>query len=148
MSSTDITPFDLDDYALDDQIGFRLRLALQRHTAIFFGHMVADLTQTQFAVMARLWEYGPSSQNEIGRLAGIDSATIGGVIQRLQAAEFVETAPHPSDRRRVQVELTETGRAAVERAIESAWQANERTLAPLSAPERRSLIRLLRKISQ
>ena len=148
MMPNDTRSFDIDDYALDDQIGFRLRLALQRHTAIFFGHIAADLTQTQFAVVARLWEYGPNSQNELGRLAGIDSATIGGVIQRLQASGFVETAPHPSDRRRLQVALSESGRRAAEMAIESAWQANERTLEPLSAPERRSLLRLLRKISQ
>lgn len=140
--------FRLDGYALDDQVGFRLRLAMQRHTAIFFAHVAHDLTQTQFAVLARLWETGPCSQNELGRLAGIDSGTIGGVVRRLQTNGFVETAPHPSDRRRLTVRLTKTGRRAVEAAIEQAWESNEQTLAPLSRAERETLIRLLRKISE
>lgn len=148
MTSDLSPPFDLDDYALDDQVGFRLRLAMQRHTAIFFSHMVQDLTQTQFAVVARLWESGACSQNELGRLAGIDSATIGGVVQRLQAGGVVRTEPHPSDRRRLNVMLTDSGRKTVEDAIRRAWISNEQTLEPLSPGERRTLIRLLRKIGQ
>lgn len=139
---------DLRDYELDDQIGFRLRIALQRHTAIFFAHMTQDLTQTQFAAAVRLWENGPCSQNELGRLAGIDSATIGGVVQRLQAGGYVRTEPHPSDRRRVTVALTVSGETAIEKAIRHAAVSNERTLAALSPGERQQLLRLLRKISQ
>ena len=39
-------------YELDAQVGFLLRVAMQRHTSIFMSHMVDELTQTQFAVMA------------------------------------------------------------------------------------------------
>lgn len=137
----------LDDYALDEQIGFRLRLALQRHTAIFFAHMDLGLTQTQFAVLARLWESGECSQNELGRSAAIDSATIWGVVQRLQAAGLVATKPHPSDKRRRMVSLTTLGRTTMETAIAKAQRSNEETLAPLTAAERKSLIALLSKLS-
>lgn len=140
--------FRLDDYALDDQVGFRLRLALQRHTSIFFAHMVHDLTQTQFATLVRLWECGPCSQNELGRLAAIDSATIWGVVQRLQASGLVETGAHPSDRRRLSVRLSARGREVVEEAIAHAGDSNEETLAPLTASERTTLIRLLRKLGE
>lgn len=137
----------LDDYALDEQIGFRLRLALQRHTVIFFAHMDLGLTQTQFAVLARLWESGECSQNELGRSAAIDSATIWGVVQRLQAAGLVATKPHPSDKRRRMVSLTTLGRTTMETAIAKAQRSNEETLAPLTAAERKSLIALLSKLS-
>ena len=140
----------LEDYALDEQIGFRLRLALQRHTAIFFAHMdVGDigLTQTQFAVLARLWESGESSQNELGRAAALDSATIWGVVQRLQAAGLVATKAHPSDKRRRVVGLTGLGRDTMHTAIALAQRSNEETLAPLTATERKSLIALLSKLS-
>ena len=86
MMPNDTRSFDIDDYALDDQIGIRLRLALQRHTAIFFGHIAADLTQTQFAVVARLWEYGPNSQNELGRLAGVATPTIDHIVHLASVA--------------------------------------------------------------
>ncbi len=139
---------DLAGYDLDEQIGFRLRLALQRHTAIFFSHMVPNLTQTQFAVLVRLWEQGSCSQNELGRLAAIDSATIWGVVQRLQSGGLVETGANPTDRRRLTVTLTDAGRALVEDAIARARDSNEETLAPLSATERATLNRLLRKLSE
>ena len=138
----------LDDYALDEQIGFRLRLAMQRHTAIFFSHMDVGLTQTQFAVLARLWESGACSQNELGRSAAIDSATILGVVQRLQTAGFVTTEAHPSDKRRRIVDLTAAGRETVELAIAKARRSNEETLAPLTAAERGTLIALLGKLSE
>tara|TARA_R110002126_G_scaffold10593_7_gene48716 strand:- start:1523 stop:1969 length:447 start_codon:yes stop_codon:yes gene_type:complete len=137
----------LDGYALDEQIGFRLRLALQRHTAIFFAHMDVGLTQTQFAVLVRLWESGECSQNELGRSAAIDSATIWGVVQRLQSAGLVATRAHRSDKRRRMVDLTALGRKTVDSAIAKAQRSNEETLAPLTAAERRTLIALLGKLS-
>lgn len=136
-----------EDYALDEQIGFRLRLALQRHTAIFFSHMNVGLTQTQYAVLARLWEHGESSQNELGRSAAIDSATIWGVVQRLQTAGLVKTKAHPSDKRRRMVSLTPLGRDTVDAAIAKAQRSNEETLAPLTATERKTLVSLLSKLS-
>ena len=139
---------DIDSYDLDAQVGFRLRLAMQRHAAIFFTHMIPNLTQTQFAVLVRLWEQGSTSQNELGRLAAIDSATIWGVVQRLQTGGLVETEADPKDRRRLTVSLTGHGRATVETAIERARASNEETLAPLSAAEQTTLNRLLRKLSQ
>ena len=65
-------------YVLDDQAGFLMRIAMQRHTSIFASRMVADLTQTQFAALAKLHEVGPCSQNHLGRLIYLDAATIKG----------------------------------------------------------------------
>ena len=147
MSAPSVDTAVMDSYSLDEQIGFRLRLAMQRHTSIFFAHMDFGLTQTQFAVLVRLWEDGAASQNELGRSAAIDSATILGVVQRLQAAGLVSTEPHPSDRRRRIVDLTRQGRETVEAAIARAQISNEETLAPLTASERKTLISLLAKLS-
>ena len=53
---------DSDHYKLDEQIGYLLRLANQRHLEIFSEHM-PTLTPTQFSVLARLYEVGQLSQN-------------------------------------------------------------------------------------
>ena len=55
-------------YVLDEQVGFLLRVAMQRHTSIFTSRMIDGLTQTQFAALAKLYEVGPCSQNHLGRL--------------------------------------------------------------------------------
>ncbi len=68
------------DYELEDQIGFVLRLAVQFHTAIFTSRMVDNLTQTQFATLAKVHQVGPCSQSELARLLALDTATINGVV--------------------------------------------------------------------
>src|SRR6266545_3743773 len=85
-------------YVLDEQIGFLLRVAMQRHTAIFMSRMIADLTQTQFAALAKLFAVGPCSQNQLGRLIYLDAATTKGVVDRLKARHLVTVCPDPHDR--------------------------------------------------
>src|ERR1035441_6662870 len=84
-------------YVLDDQVGFLLRVALQRHTSIFTTRMIEGMTQTQFAALAKLHEVGPCSQNHLGRLIYLDAATIKGVVDRLGAAGLLPPAPEPKD---------------------------------------------------
>ena len=72
------------EYRLDDQVGFLLRVAMQRHTSIFMSRIVKGLTQTQFAALAKLREVGPCSQNQLGRLIYLDAATTKGVVDRLE----------------------------------------------------------------
>ena len=133
-------------YVLDDQVGFLLRVAMQRHAAIFMSRMVEGLTQTQFAALAKLFEVGPCSQNHLGRLIYLDAATIKGVVDRLRLRGFVTALGDPKDRRRRAVTLTTKGRAATEAAIKVAVKITAATLAPLSADEQRSMTRLLRKL--
>jgi DNA-binding MarR family transcriptional regulator len=71
------------EYRLDDQVGFLLRVAMQRHTSIFMSRIIKGLTQTQFAALAKLREVGPCSQNQLGRLIYLDAATTKGVVDRL-----------------------------------------------------------------
>jgi hypothetical protein len=63
-------------FVIDDQVGFQLRVALQRMTANFAAHMDEALTPTQFAALAKLYEVGPCSQNHLGRLIHLDAATM------------------------------------------------------------------------
>lgn len=134
-------------YELDAQVGFLLRIAMQRHTAIFMSNMTDELTPTQFAVLAKLHEVGPSSQNHLGRLVYLDAATIKGVVDRLALRGLVSTNTDPDDRRRRAVALTEKGSGVVEGAIRVAADVTAKTLRPLSMDEQRTLTRLLRKIT-
>src|SRR5579863_5829241 len=136
-----------EEYVLDEQIGFVLRLTQQRHTTIFASLMIEGLTPTQWAALAKLKEIGPSSQNLLGRLTAMDGATIKGVIDRLTKRGFTSTKPDPSDRRRLLVALTGRGEGVYERAKSIAKDITEKTLAPLSASERAELLALLAKVT-
>lgn len=135
-----------EDYVLDDQVGFLMRVAVQRHTAIFMSRMVEGLTQTQFAAMAKLLEVGPCSQNQLGRRIYLDAATIKGVVDRLRTRGFVQTCADAGDRRRRAVTLTERGRAVADKAVLVAAEITEATLAPLTPDEQQAIVRLLRKL--
>jgi DNA-binding MarR family transcriptional regulator len=133
-------------YVLDDQAGFLMRVATQRHTSIFTSRMVEGLTQTQFAALAKLYEVGPCSQNYLGRLIYLDAATIKGVVDRLHLRGFVTALNDPKDRRRRAVALTERGRTATEAAMTVASEITAATLGPLTADEQRQITKLLRKL--
>lgn len=138
-------------YRLDEQIGFLLRRATQRHLAIFAAGMGGrsggpDLTPMQWAVLAKLHETGPSAQNLLGRNTAMDAATVKGVVDRLVARGLAETRPDPADGRRRTVALTEEGRQLVERLTPYADAVTEETLAPLTATECDQLAALLKKL--
>jgi DNA-binding MarR family transcriptional regulator len=139
-------PADTSNYVLDDQAGFLIRVAMQRHTAIFASRMVESLTQTQFAALAKLYEVGPCSQNHLGRLIYLDAATIKGVVDRLGLRGFVTALADPKDRRRRAVALTDRGRQVTEEAMKVAAEITVATLAPLTAEEQRTVVKLLRKL--
>ena len=131
---------------LDEQVGFLLRVAMQRHTAIFMSRMIEDLTQTQFAALAKLLAVGPCSQNQLGRLIYLDAATTKGVVDRLEARHLVTVCPDPHDRRRRAIALTKTGRTVAAKATRVARKITRETLVPLSAAEQSSVLRLLKKL--
>jgi DNA-binding MarR family transcriptional regulator len=132
-------------YRLQEQVGFVLRKANQRHLSIFAAH-VGEMTPPQFAALAKLAEVGETSQNQLGSLVAMDAATIKGVIDRLKARGLVELGAHSEDRRRLMVSLTPEGRETVDRLVPAARQATQETLSPLTSREAATLMRLLAKL--
>ena len=135
-----------DEYRLQDQIGFVLRKAHQRHLAIFASR-IADLTPPQFAALAKLADVGETSQNQLGSLIAMDAATVKGVIDRLKARGLVDLTKHDADKRRLMVSLTTEGRTTVDRLVPPAQQITAETLAPLSRKEATTLLKLLSRIA-
>lgn len=132
-------------YVLDDQVGYVLRRVTQRHLAIF-SERVPQVTTTQWAVLARLAELGPLSQNHLGRMTSMDAATIKGVVDRLARMGLVETAADPADRRRLTVSLTKAGEELYQTGVATALKVSAETLGPLTAREREQLMALLLKL--
>jgi DNA-binding MarR family transcriptional regulator len=135
-----------ENYLLDEQVGFVLRQASQRHAAIFSARIGGDVTPTQWAALAKLHEVGPTSQNLLGRMTAMDVATIKGVVDRLIKRGLIGTRPDPADARRRLVALTRAGRALVEAQSAAALAISEETLAPLSEPERKTFMKLLNRL--
>lgn len=133
-------------YSLDNQIGFVLRLAVQFHTAIFTARIVGNLTQTQFAALAKIHEVGGCSQSDLGRHLTLDSATVNGVVDRMRSRGFIEVSLDPTDRRRQSIALTREGVRVIEEAQVVAKEITAETLSALSPTEQTRLLHLLQKM--
>ena len=133
-------------YILEDQIGHVLRKVSQRHTSIFSSVMPTELTPTRFAAMAKLWELGPLSQNELGRLTAMDIATIKGVVDRLRVRNLVESERDPNDARRQLIKLTSKGEEVIKKAIPDALEVTRLTVDALTQAETKQLLKLLLKL--
>ena len=134
------------EYVLDNQVGYLLRLASQRHLAIFHRRMQLELTPTQFSALIRLSEVGECSQNDLGRRAHMDVATIKGVVDRLEAKGLVASADNPADRRQRVISLTELGIAELDRLMHIGHEITAETLEPLPAEDRQKLLTLLSRL--
>ncbi len=134
-------------YVVDDQVGFLLRRAHQRHAAIFLEEMApADLTPMQFTALIKAVELGGVTQNHLGRLAAMDPATIQGVVRRLVARGLIQRLTDPQDRRTVTLQPTAAGRALARAAVAVARRITDATLTPLDEAERATFLSLLRKM--
>lgn len=142
------TPAAPDHYALEQQVGYLLRRAHQRASAIFSAAMAPhNLTPTQFAALVKIRDAAPISQNRLGRLTAMDPATMQGVIGRLGERGLINRTADTKDRRRTLLSLTEEGARLVDLASTHGIKISAQTLAPLDAAEQQAFLALLEKIT-
>lgn len=73
----------------------------------------------------------PTSQQEVARLLSVDRTTMVALLDGLEGQGVVSRRPHPTDRRRNVVEMTEPGLQLFGRAQDAAQEAEMLFLAPL-----------------
>lgn len=135
-------------YTLEDQVGFMLRRANQRHTEIFqklFGE--SGLTALQFSALVKVRDEGRVSQNQLGRLTHMDPATIMGVIGRLTKRGLIRRGSDSTDKRKTVLMLTADALQLIESLESKAHQVTAKTLKPLSPGEQKTLLRLLARLT-
>jgi DNA-binding MarR family transcriptional regulator len=134
-------------YRIEEQIGYLLRRAHQRATAVFQSRIGdEDITPTQYTSLVKLLEHEELSQNRLGRLVAMDKATTQGVVRRLKSRELVASRPDPGDARRTLLRLTGQGRRLVEQLAANGPDVSREILRPLPAGDQRMLLDLLRRL--
>src|SRR5580765_5414022 len=102
---------------------------------------------SDFAVLEALLHKGPLPVNEIGRKVLLTSGSITVAVDRLETKGLVERRAHGTDRRARIVHLTKAGRKLITRIYADHAADMERLVAAsLTKTERKTLIRLLKKI--
>jgi DNA-binding MarR family transcriptional regulator len=100
-----------------------------------------------FRLLAALDEHGPASQADLGRSTGIDRSDVVATLNDLVAGGLARREPDPDDRRRNTVTITAAGRRALERLDAVLDEVQAAVLAPLTADQRKTFVRLLAKLT-
>jgi DNA-binding MarR family transcriptional regulator len=130
--------------------GHLLRRMHQISVAVFSGRVSAaghDITPIQFAAMSVLASHPDIDQATLAALIAYDRATIGGVVERLEAKGYVRRSINRLDRRARRLELSPSGRAVYDLLLPAVRELQGEILAGLTAKERRTLCKLLTKAS-
>lgn len=133
----------------DDCIFFQLAKAHQAGVR-FWKARLADypVTSVQGMVLTFLYEDDRITARELGERTTLDSATLTGILDRLEKGGFIERRPHPDDRRALQVCLTDEGHDLGGELLEMGVAANQEFLSPLTPEEQLVLRMLLRRLRQ
>jgi DNA-binding MarR family transcriptional regulator len=126
--------------------GHLIRRAQQQHQTRWAELVGTGLTSVQFAVLAALATDPGTDQNTLAGAVSIDTSTMAEVCLRLASRGLIERERSELDARRYRLSLTPGGREVLERHVPGVDAVGEALLAPLSARERQTLLRLLRRV--
>jgi DNA-binding MarR family transcriptional regulator len=135
-------------YDLDEQTGY----LLGRASTVAYRNLsrrISDLgiTPPQHSVIMKLYAQGQVSQNRLGRLVGMEPATIHGIVKRLAARGLLVLEQAADDKRRLLAALTDRGRVVADELALRSQESTAATVAPLTKAEVTALNALLKKIT-
>jgi len=117
-------------------IGFLLHLAQSRLRELVVEAIEGSgLHPGQLAVLGVLSDRGGMSQRRLGELTRIEKSSMVLYLDALESEGWVRREPDPEDRRAHIVQLTLQGARDFSKLGPRLWNAQQRFLEPLSAPE-------------
>jgi DNA-binding MarR family transcriptional regulator len=108
-----------DPLALDQQVCFALVVAARSVVGVYRPVLERmGLTHPQYLVMLALWQYAPLSVKRLSTLLQLDPGTLSPLLKRLEAAGLLTRRRDRGDERLLSVELTGTGAALRDQALD------------------------------
>lgn len=128
--------------------GHLIRRLHQISVALFMERMAAaglNLTPVQYAALSAIRDHPGIDQATVAGLVAYDRATLGKVIDKLDARGLVRRETSRVDRRAKELTLTETGMALLEEACPHVAALQDDIVGGLDAEEQKTLLRLMQK---
>ncbi|MBR0702720.1 MarR family transcriptional regulator [Bradyrhizobium sp. 62B] len=127
--------------------GYLFRRMQQIAVSIFMEECKAfDLTPVQYAALIAIHTHPGIDATRLSAVIAFDRSTLGSVIERLQAKDFVERKPAPEDKRIKLLYLTKSGAAILREIIPAVERAQARMLEPLKPADRKTLMALMSQL--
>lgn len=131
----------------DIKLGYLIHdVSRMRRTAFDQIMKPVGITRAQWWVIAYLSRHDGMAQTELADKLDVGKASLGSLLDRLEATAFIERRPDPSDRRVKRIFLAPTALQVLEQLAEMEAHFNLETLKDLSEHDRRELIRMLSAI--
>lgn len=106
-----------------------------------------DLSVSAATVLAIIDGAGePITPGVIAERAIIAAASTTSVLDTLERRGLVERRPHPTDRRKLLIDLTPTGRRTIDHILPGIHRLEEEVMRVLTEQERRDLLALVAKV--
>ena len=124
---------------------FRTATAVRKHMerAVLKSH---SLSWSAFVVLFVLRIWGKQESRVLAAEAGVSGGTLTGVLDTLERKGLASRHPVTSDRRRVEVVLTNAGTRVVNEVMPAINSVESRVTGGLDEDEKEMLARLLRKV--
>lgn len=106
----------------------------------------AGLIPGEYAILAAVIDLPGLDQRRLAERLGIDPASVGQMIDRLETAGLLKRRVHPDDRRARLLSATRSGEQLRQQLKQTALAAQERLLAPLTIRERRLFLNFLTRV--
>ncbi|MEP6893465.1 MAG: MarR family winged helix-turn-helix transcriptional regulator [Gaiellaceae bacterium] len=97
-------------------------------------------------ILLALLEHDGLTQAELVRRLDLEQPTVANTLQRMERDGLIWRAPHPTDRRRAHLHLTNRARALAPQLIAMAAEVNHAAFAGLTASETQTLLDLLHRV--
>lgn len=110
-------------------------------------HHISEGKGSQKRILMILKEHRNITQRELTEYLGIQPGSASEVIGKLEAAGLITRTPNGTDRRTVDLHLTEAGESAAGEAYEKRQQRHEKMFSCLSEEEKKTLLALLEKLN-
>ncbi len=109
----------------------------------------SGVTVAEWVVLRMLYECGPSiSPSEIARLTGLTRGAVSKLVDRATGKGFVIRTESKNDRRYQDIKLTAAAKKVVPKLTKLAQQNDDEFFSCLSPSERKTLVRLLKKVAE
>jgi DNA-binding MarR family transcriptional regulator len=127
--------------------GHLIRRVHQLATAYFTEECGADLTAVQYAALVAIGSHPGIDATRLSRVIYFDRSTIGDVLDRIESKGWIVRQSTSDDRRLKLCTLSPTGREVLRQVAPGIRRVQERLLAPLTAGEASTVVRLLAKMA-
>lgn len=137
----------IDTSYLESLMGYNARRATLVIVDAFLKHMaVYELRPVDFSVLSLIAHNPGITSRQLCSALNIQPPNLVGMVNTLEKRELVMRQPHPRDGRAMGLHLTPSGKKMVRSAEQTATDIEKDVTAHLSATERKTLMRLLKKI--